>query len=166
MRKQSLIVKCTGPFIQNNGRAPGVLIVNDNSADTSNNFPNGSEILSTYVQAQANGLTRMPFIPSVATFISEGLNKRPTFFGCNNNNVMTIVYLPNVNYTFTSNEPTSKLQYSKAETDAMIANGVQIASKGGDPGWPICLGCAITMKTGGQLPAACTACFSTYCYQQ
>ena len=151
------------PFIQNNGRSADVLIVNDNSAD-SNNFPNGSEILQTYTQAQAAGLSRMPFIPSVATFISEGLNKRPTFFGCNTPGVLTIVYLPNVNYTFASNEPTAKLQYSKAETDAMIANGVQIASKGGDPGWPTCLGCALTMKTGATLPTACTACFSTYCF--
>ena len=153
------------PFIQNNGRPADVLIVNDNSADT-NNFPNGSEILTTYVQAQAAGLSRMPFIPPVATFLSEGLNKRPTFFGCNNTSVLTIVYLPNVNYTFASNEPTAKLEYSKTETDAMIANGVQIAAKGGDPGWPTCLGCALTMKTGAELPSACIACFSTYCYHQ
>lgn len=153
------------PFIQNNGRPTDVLIVNDNSADT-NNFPNGSEILTTYVQAQAAGLSRMPFIPSVDVFMSEGLNKRPTFFGCNNPSVLTIVYLPNVNYTFASNEPTAKLEYSKADTDAMIANGVQIAAKGGDPGWPTCLGCALTMKTGATLPAACTACFSTYCFSQ
>lgn len=148
------------PFIQNNGRLADVLVVNDNSADM-NNFPNGSEILTTYVQAQAAGLSRMPFIPPVATFLSQGLNRRPTFFGCNNTKVLTIVYMPNVNYTFPSNESTSKLQYSKAETDAMIANGVQIAAKGGDPGWPTCLGCAFTMKMGTKLPAAC---FSNYCF--
>jgi lysophospholipase len=55
-----------------------VIIVNDNSAD-SNNFPNGSEILTTYVQSLSAGLTRMPVIPPVATFLSEGLNRRSTF---------------------------------------------------------------------------------------
>ena len=85
-------------------RAVDVLIVNDNSADTpmtgaaAPNFPNGSEILNTYVQARSAGLTRMPPIPAVDVFVAKGLNKRPTFFGCNGTGVMTVVYLPNVNY--------------------------------------------------------------------
>ena len=151
------------PLIQP-ARPVDVIIVNDNSADTSDNFPDGSEIYTTYQRAQAVGLTRMPSIPPSATFVSQGLNKRPTFFGCNDNTKITIVFLPNVNYTYPSNQPTSKLQYSQAETDAMIANGVEIAIKGGDTGWPTCLGCAITKKTGGTLPSACAACFTTYCY--
>ena len=151
------------PFIQP-ARSVDVLIVNDNSADTSDNWPNGTEIYETYQQAQADGLGRMPVIPPVSTFISEGLNKRPVFFGCNTPNTLTIVYIPNSQYTFPSNEPTFKLQYSKSDTDAMIANGVQIITKGGDAGWPTCLACAVVKKTGGTLPSACTACFSTYCY--
>ncbi len=153
------------PFIQPS-RPTDVLIVNDNSADTPTNFPNGTELYDTYQRAQAVGLTRMPVIPPVATFISEGLSTRPTFFGCGNNNTLTIVYLPNINYTFPSGESTFKLQYTKAETDGMIANGVQVASKNGDPGWPTCLGCAFVMKTGGTLPAVCTTCFNTYCFKQ
>ncbi|KAF2097096.1 lysophospholipase [Rhizodiscina lignyota] len=153
------------PFIQSTKRAD-VLIVNDNSADTSNNFPNGSEILTTYVQAQATGLSRMPFIPSVDTFISQGLNKRATFFGCDDNSQLTIIYLPNTAYTYNSGQSTAKLEYTVAETDAMIANGVQIATQNGTSGWPTCLGCAIVKKTGGTLPSACTACFNKYCYRQ
>lgn len=93
-----------GEALQNNPIWPALhrnidaLIVNDNSADTSDNFPNGSEILTTYIQAKSAGLTRMPVIPSVDTFVSQGLNKRPTFFGCNNASQMTIIYMPNVNY--------------------------------------------------------------------
>ena len=166
-------------------RGVDVIIVNDNSADT-DNFPDGSQILTTYVQSQSAGLTRMPYIPSSATFVSQGLNKRPTFFGCNDTSKITIVYVPNVNYTYPSNVPTTKLQYSKAETAGMypyplfagsckklislvlgmIANGVQIIDKGGDAAWPTCLGCALTMKTGDVLPAACEACFKQYCYYQ
>jgi lysophospholipase len=180
-----------GEALQNNPiwpllhRGVDVIIVNDNSADTSNNFPNvcpspsqrispihmipltstqGSEILTTYVQAQSAGLTRMPAIPPVATFISQKLNQRPTFFGCNSPNQATIIYIPNFNYTFPSNESTFKLQYSTAETIGMIANGVQIASKGGDPGWPLCLACGIMAKAGGPSPAGCASCLKTYCY--
>lgn len=86
------------PFIQPE-RTVDVLIANDNSADTTTNFPNGTEIHQTYVNAQAAGLSKMPFIPDVSTFVSEGLNKRATFFGCNETGTMFIVYLPNVAYT-------------------------------------------------------------------
>ena len=138
--------------------------MNDNSADTATNFPNGSEILTTYVQSLNAGLTKMPVIPSVATFISEGLNKRPTFFGCDDPAKLTIIYIPNVNYTFPSNEPTSKLQYEPDETAGMISNGVQIITKNSDAAWPTCLACGIMKKTGAALPAACAGCFSEYCY--
>ena len=126
--QQTLYLVDGGEANQNNpifpllqpARGVDVIIVNDNSADTSDNFPDGSEILTTYQQAQADGLTKMPFIPSVATFAAQGLTKRPVFFGCGDASVITIVYLPNVNYTFPSNEPTSKLQYSKSETVGMF----------------------------------------------
>ena len=159
-----------GETLQNNPIWPllhrnvDVAIVNDNSADTATLFPNGSEILSTYIQAQSAGLMRMPPIPSVDTFISEGLNQRPTFFGCNNPDVMTIIYLPNQDYTFASNQSTFKESYTVEETDGMIANGVQIATKGGDQQWPLCLACGIMGKTGGQLPDGCQACLDEYCY--
>ena len=108
----------------------------------------------------------MPYIPPVATFVAEGLNKRPTFFGCNDTSKITVVYLPNVNYTFASNEPTAKLEYSQAETEGMVDNGVMIASEGGDAGWPTCLACAIVMKTGEAMPSSCGGCFSRYCFEQ
>lgn len=154
------------PFIQNAKRVD-VLIANDNSADTDDNFPNGTEIRQTYLNAQAAGLSRMPFIPDVATFVSQGLNKRATFFGCGQAGTVFIVYLPNVNYTYPSNQPTSKVQYTKAETDAMIANGVQIGTQNDDAAWPRCLACAIK-NVGGAAPSqkGCKACFNKYCYRQ
>lgn len=153
------------PFIQPE-RKIDVLIVNDNSADTSDNFPNGTEIRTTYLQAQAQGLPKMPFIPDVSTFVSQGLNKRATFFGCNETGTTFIVYLPNVNYTFPSNEPTIKIQYSVAETDGMIANGMEIATQNGQKGWGFCLACAIKNGDGASLPDTCNACFDKYCYRQ
>ncbi|KAK5174780.1 uncharacterized protein LTR77_001863 [Saxophila tyrrhenica] len=155
------------PFIQSSAPRVDVLIANDNSADTDDNFPNGTEIRQTYLNAQAAGLSKMPFIPDVATFVDEGLNKRATFFGCGEPDAVMIVYLPNVNYTYPSNQPTSKLQYSKKETDGMIANGVQIATQNGEEGWPLCLACAI-QNDNGKAPKTkgCKACFKKYCYRQ
>lgn len=152
------------PFIQSASPRVQVLIVNDNSADTIDNYPNGTEILTTYQQAQIAGLTRMPPIPPVSTFVAQGLNKRATFFGCNDPKQLTIVYLPNTNYTTNSGIPTSKVRYSVTESDAMVGNGVEIATQGGDAGWAVCLGCAIVMKTGQMLPDGCRACFEKYCF--
>jgi lysophospholipase len=140
-----------------------VILINDNSANT-RNFPNGSELLTTYVQSFNHGYTRMPLVPSVETFISEGLNKRATFFGCNDQSKVTIVYLPNNNYTFASNTGTFQLEYPEWETDAMIANGVGIATQGEKGGWGTCLACALMMKTENTLPSDCTACLAEYCY--
>ncbi|KAK3620689.1 hypothetical protein LTR22_025492 [Elasticomyces elasticus] len=132
--------------------------------NTTDNFPNGTEIRQTYLNAQAAGLKKMPFIPDVNTFVSKGLNKRATFFGCNETGTTFMVFLPNVAYTYNSGQPTSKVQYSVAETNAMINNGNSIATQNGTAGWPFCLACAVKNKDGSALPKGCNACFSKYCY--
>lgn len=145
-------------------RSIGVILVNDNSADTTTNYPDGSELYQTYLQAQLAGLTKMPVIPPTSTFVARGLNQRPTFFGCNDASKITIVYLPNFNYTYPSGQSTAKVEYTPAETAGMILNGGQVATDGGNVGFPTCLACAIVKKSGGKLPAACASCFSTFCY--
>lgn len=150
------------PFLH---RAVDVMIVNDNSADTTGNFPNGSEIYNTYQAAVAAGLTTMPFIPDAEVFVQNGLNKRPTFFGCNGEDVTTIIFIPNVNYTYPSGQPTAKIQYNVNETIGMIANGVEIANFGGEADWPLCLACGIMKKSGiSPLPYGCDTCYAKYCY--
>ena len=141
-----------------------VMIVNDNSADTDDNYPNGIEVLTTYQESVTASLDRMPVIPSVATFIAEGLNQRATFFGCNDTTKITIIFLPNVDYTYDSGPSTLKLEYTRAETAAMIGNGNAVANQNGTSEWPTCLGCAIMKKTNTTLPSACTTCFARYCY--
>lgn len=169
------------PFIQNGGREVDVLIVNDNSADTDDNYPDGSELRQTYVRAQAEGLARMPFVPDADTFTSQGLNKKASFFGCpantTSNSISTraatddtvfIIYLPNTQYSYDSGQPTFKIQYNEQETDAMIANGVEIGTQGGDEGWPLCLACGIAYQGGSVegMPEGCGMCFDEYCYYQ
>jgi lysophospholipase len=153
------------PFIQNARTGViDVLLVNDNSADTSDNWPNGTEIYNTYLQAQAKGLTRMPVIPPPSTFVSRGLNKKAVFFGCNDSSKLTIVWLPNTKYTYDSNKSSLQDNYTPAEITGMLSNGNAIATQNGAANWPQCLSCAVMQKSGATLPAACTACFSQYCF--
>jgi lysophospholipase len=119
------------PFLQP-ARSVDVLIVNDNTADTASNFPNGSQILTTYVQSFNHNLTRMPYVPSVETFLAKGLDKRPSFFGCGDLDKLTIIYIPNVNLTYQSNQSTYKQEYSPDEQEGMISNGVALASQDSD----------------------------------
>ncbi|CAD6447821.1 256de11b-f485-4b5e-a351-179bd70b34f3 [Sclerotinia trifoliorum] len=151
------------PFLQP-ARNISAIIVNDNSADTSSDWPSGIEIYTTYQQALAHGLTRMPVIPPSDTFIAQGYNARATFFGCGDATKITIIYLPNAEFSYASNVPTAQLIYPKSTTAGVIANGVEVASQGNDEDWPTCLGCAFMEKTGQVLPSECTACFTKYCY--
>ncbi|KAL4725738.1 Lysophospholipase 1 [Fusarium chlamydosporum] len=107
-----------------------VIIVNENSADTKGNYPNGTQILNTYKAAMAAGLTRMPAIPPVETFVAKRLNQKPTFFGCHKADTATIIFIPNFNYTYESGQPTSKIQYYRNETAGMIGNGVEVGNYG------------------------------------
>ncbi|KAL5378985.1 hypothetical protein DPSP01_008789 [Paraphaeosphaeria sporulosa] len=141
-----------------------VIIVNENSADTRDNYPDGTQIVNTYKAAVAVGLKRMPTIPSVETFVTKKLNQKPTFFGCHSTEAATIIFIPNFNYTFTSGQPTSKIQYHRNETVGMISNGVEVGNYGGKDNWPLCLACGITKKNGKKLPDGCVACFEEYCF--
>ncbi|KAE9968313.1 hypothetical protein EG327_011109 [Venturia inaequalis] len=142
-----------------------VIFVNDNSANTRNNYPDGSELRRTYEQASEHGLTRLPYIPTNETFLAKGLNKRASFFGCDEKDKITIVYLPNSPFRYESGTSTFKLEYTPAQVDGMIDNGMSIATQGGDAQWPFCLGCAITLKTGKATPDGCQPCLERYCYK-
>lgn len=161
-----------------------IIIANDNSADTSNNWPNGSSLVQTYqrsLEAIGNG-TAFPAVPDTQTFINLGLNTRPTFFGCNASNFTTsssgvvpplIVYLPNYPYVTYSNQPTVTLKTNTTYRDAMIANGYEVATmangtRAGYENWSQCLACAILSRsfdrTGTQVPETCQRCFQQYCW--
>jgi len=146
-------------------RKVSVIIVNDNDDDTSLNFPNGRELVATYNGAKAAGLTRMPYIPPVATFVSQNMTGHPVFFGCHDASVATIVWVPNAPLTaIGGGTSTSKMQYTTAESVAMVANGAAVMSQNNSADWAVCLGCALMGKTGTALPSKCTACFTKYCF--
>lgn len=148
-------------------RNVSVILLSDASADSEDNFPTGEGLIDAWELVQNNTRInfRMPTIPDQETFLVKGLNRRAVFFGCNEPEAVTIVYLPNVNHTYESNQPTSKYQYSPDETRGMIANGNAVATQNGDEGWGLCLACGILKKeAGATLPEGCDACFSQYCY--
>lgn len=150
------------PFIQPH-RNVDVIIVNDNSADTDDNWPNGTEILHTYTQAQAHGLTKMPSIPPPSDIVSRNLNKQAFFLGCHDKNKVTIVVLPNQKWDYDSNVSTTQFSYAASEIMGLIGNGNLIATQGGDAQWPVCLACALTHKKSRYLPQDCGACLEKYC---
>lgn len=149
-------------------RGVDVIIVNDNDDDTTLNYPNSREMVNTYNAAQVAGLTRMPYIPPMVTFVSQNLTGRPVFFGCYNASVATIVWVPNAPLTaFGGGTSTSKMQYTQAETVTMVANGNAVISQNNSAAWAQCLACAIMDNTSStSLPTVCSTCLTQYCFIQ
>jgi len=169
------------PLIQPE-RAVDVIFAIDSSADTAApdpaaNWPNGTSLVATYERQFlpiGNG-TVFPSIPDQQTFVNLGLNNRPTFFGCNANNISgpspLIVYLPNAPYSYLSNVSTFDPSYNDSERNAIINNGYNVATMGNgteDKQWPTCVGCAILSRSFGRtntpIPDVCGQCFDRYCW--
>jgi lysophospholipase len=154
-----------------------VIFAVDSSADNTFGWPNGTSLVATYERSMgeiANG-TSFPSIPDVNTFVNLGLNAQPTFFGCDASNTTTqtplVVYIPNAPYVFNSNVSTFDPSYTTAERDAIVANGLQVATMGNatvDKQWQTCVGCAVLQRslnrTNTQYPQACQQCFDRYCW--
>lgn len=169
------------PLIQPH-REVDVIFAVDSSADTDNNWPDGSALISTYRRSETdiqNG-TSFPIVPGQNTFINLGLNNQPTFFGCDASNATNnggdrpaplIVYLPNGPYSFESNFSTFNPSYNDSTRNAAINNGYNLATQGNgtlDEDWPACVGCAILSRslerTGTDVPEVCEQCFERYCW--
>jgi lysophospholipase len=154
------------PLIQPE-RSIDVIIVNDNSQDTNDFWPNGTSLYSTYSRAQGAGLTTMPLIPLPEVFLSRGYHQRPTFFGCYDVSKITIVYLPNKQYSFPSNIPDWTMKYSTNDVAAMLQNGNQVATFDGNEVYKTCFACVLLWKTheGKGLPLSCHQCMETFCFR-
>ncbi|KAK3397849.1 lysophospholipase [Sordaria brevicollis] len=163
-------------------RAVDVIFAVDSSADVTN-WPNGTALRATYERtfgSISNG-TLFPSIPDDWTFVNLGLNKRPTFFGCDVKNFTLsrpnqkvpplLVYVPNAPYTTLSNVSTFDPSYSMDQRNDIIYNGWNSATQGNgtlDSEWPTCVACAVISRSmdrlGRQTPAACKTCFERYCW--
>ncbi|KAL1836282.1 hypothetical protein VTJ49DRAFT_5343 [Mycothermus thermophilus] len=163
-------------------RAVDVIFAIDSSADTIYSWPNGTAMRATYDRSHnpiSNG-TLFPPVPDDVTFLAQGLNSRPTFFGCDVSNFSLpegtappplVVYLPNAPYTFFSNVTTFDPSYTLPERDAIILNGYNAATQANatlDAQWPTCVACAVLSRsltrTGTEVPSQCRQCFERYCW--
>ncbi|KAL2071942.1 hypothetical protein VTL71DRAFT_11285 [Oculimacula yallundae] len=140
-----------------------LVIVNDNSGDAPKipSYSNGTDFYASYLAAKAAGLTRMPLVPSPSAYNYTG---KPIFFGCNDLNVTTLVWMPNRKVTYESGIETFTVQMSKETTAGLIANGKAVMSREDDSGWAQCLGCAIMDAGGLSVPNSCDVCFDKYCF--
>lgn len=166
------------PLIQPE-RHVDVIFAIDSSADTGTTWPNGTAMVATYERTMgdiSNG-TGFPYVPDQNTFVNLGLNTRPTFFGCDPNNmtdglnIPLVVYIPHSPYVAYSNVSTFTLSYNNTYRDAIIANGYDVATMGNasvEETWPTCVGCAIISRsldrTGADVPEACQQCFQRFCW--
>ena len=156
-----------------------IIFAVDSSADTTYNWPNGTSLVATYQRSlNISGIgnrTAFPAVPDVNTFVNLGLNRFPTFFGCNSSNTSSptplIVYIPNAPYVYYSNVSTFDPSYNNSERNAIVANGNAVASMANgtvDPMWPVCVGCAMLSRslerTNTAVPDVCAGCFSRYCW--
>lgn len=161
-------------------RSVDIIFALDNSDNTDENYPDGTDLINTYSRQftkEGKG-SAFPYVPDRETFIKEGLNERPTFFGCDGSNTTgleyvppLIVYVPNKNYTFNSGTSTFKLAYTKNETLGMIQNGFEAITRNNltdDSSFASCISCAIMKRKQEdlniELPKECEQCFSTYCW--
>lgn len=140
-----------------------VLIVNENGSDEGG-YPDGASMVSAWTAAQSNSRLagRFPAVPAAGSFST----KSAQIFGCDDEEAVTVIYLPNAEWTYPSNTSTLQLQYTSAETKAMIENGNAVATQGDDEAWGTCLACAVMLKQVGQenLPQGCAACLEQYCW--
>ena len=119
------------------------------------------------------------------TFISEGLNTRPTFFGCDlpsSSDAPFVIYIANggapLGEAPVTNTSTSQTAYPLAEVEAMIDQAFDTATQGipvtangketKDPLWPACLACAVVDRSRRDLglsrSGVCKTCMQRYCW--
>ncbi|EEB07017.1 lysophospholipase [Schizosaccharomyces japonicus yFS275] len=158
----------------------------DSSANKPYAWPNGSSLVNTYKRmvetpSQRNFDVRgFPYIPDEATFVSLGLNSRPTFFGCdgrnttlnssvvNNKTPPLVVYLPNAPWTFDSNISTFDLSIDDDDVDDIIKNSVINVSQNNSETFTTCIACALIQRSlerkNMSTTSQCKQCFSDYCW--
>lgn len=111
---------------------------------------------------------RYPRIPpGTNTFVNLGLNQRAAFFGCHEENVPLVVYLPNPPFAFWSNTSKLQLEYRDRDSqrDELTVNGAEVARQGNETGWEQCLACAVVYSTGRRenMTSQYEGCFQKHC---
>ncbi|KAL3237195.1 lysophospholipase family protein [Nakaseomyces bracarensis] len=170
------------PFVPlvNPARGVDIIFAVDAGTETSENYPAGGSLIATYERQfskQGKGMA-FPYIPDQKTFVNLGLTDRPTFFGCDANNLTDleyipplVVYIPISHYSYNSNVSTFKLAYTYEERVDMIRNAFEATTRNNltdDSDYMTCVSCAIIRRKQQSenvtLPEECDRCFSRYCW--
>ncbi|KAI5474485.1 hypothetical protein MNV49_003208, partial [Pseudohyphozyma bogoriensis] len=171
-----------------------IILAIDASADTNQYWPNGTSLIATadrvagYFQGNYTSFPPVPETPDI--FVQQGLNIRPTFFGCNTTGTGNssnpgeypiVVYLPNApspdGTGFLTNTSTFKLDYSADEylpfLDSAHSNALKGFQTNGsltDPDYALCLKCAIVDRARHRAMVdrspACSTCMNKYCWSE
>ncbi|EPY50805.1 lysophospholipase [Schizosaccharomyces cryophilus OY26] len=162
-----------------------VIFAVDSTADD-NSWPTGSSLVNTYERVTGvNGnksidVRGFPYVPDENTFVSKGLNTRPTFFGCDGKNTTLkqnyvdnktpplVVYMPNYPWDFDSNISTFTFDLSNEKTEAVINNARVAATQNNSDDFATCLACAVVQRSlerkNMSTPERCKTCFQQYCW--
>eukprot|EP01134_Creolimax_fragrantissima_P007516 CFRG7516T1 len=136
-----------------------VAFVLDSSGDEMN-LPTGEQLIASERYCKQAGYP-FPKIPTNKDFKEDPmLLQRVTFFGCNETDVPTIVYIPNHNG---QNWGYYKLTYTDEEISNAFAHGrTVIQDEEGFEDLPVCLGCLLTSYAGHKSDE-CNLCMEKYC---
>lgn len=183
------------PLIQPSRQLDAIITVDSsNRAKPSVNYrvyPNGTSLYASYrkILPPDYAAYSFPVIPDPygGNFSRMGYNKRPVFFGCDQQSSL-IIYLPNYYIVASTDAPTTQMQYSNTEIDGYFKNGFALATQtrssrdsmsndmqdildragpSSSIEWSICLACALIDKqqkrNGKNRTAQCQSCFDMYC---
>ncbi|KDQ53831.1 hypothetical protein JAAARDRAFT_196951 [Jaapia argillacea MUCL 33604] len=161
-------------------RGIDVIIAVDANGDTTEGWSEGTSMVNA--QTRANMYPSdypFPMVPTnTSTFVSEGLNLHPTFFGCDNASTPLIIYIadggPAPGYPAVTN--TTGDTFNETFAQAVLAQTFILATQGypantsesKDPEYPACLACAVVDRTrareGIERSGVCSSCFARYCW--
>lgn len=103
----------------------------------------------------------MPVIPDPTTFAAENLDARASFFGCNDTEAATLVFIPN---TYSGEYPSSDYFFTPEGVQTVFDGGVKMTTQDGDADWPTAVACAILHKKPSTLPSVCDELLNKYCW--
>ncbi|TIA94717.1 hypothetical protein E3P94_04109, partial [Wallemia ichthyophaga] len=153
----------------------------DATSNTNNGWPNGTSLYVTYNRTMHDD-DQISFanVPTPEQFVAQGLNTRPTFFGCNSSDVTNynesrhtpiIAYIPNYPYVGAVNTSSFKLEYDWEEASTLMKNAEASTSLNGlvkDGEWKRCLACGLVdrarERNGIDRSEECQTCFNDWCW--
>ncbi|KIY04123.1 uncharacterized protein Z520_00815 [Fonsecaea multimorphosa CBS 102226] len=161
-----------------------ILAFDSSGEEPGNNWVNGTTFGMSAAASKLNGIP-FPEVPDPATFVNLGLNRYPTFFGCNASaSTPLILYIPNAPWSAYSNYSYTVSSFTDNQLDLVFNNslntvtfglgkldGVRSAGKNNTtppPPFPACIACGLIYKSllrvGEMIPPACQACFTAHCW--